>query len=808
MLIIFRALRLDSGRRSSLVMVLTLACGVLGPAFDSTLRAQTQDAALEVRQFDRIVLRDSVASRKKIWEGEITAENDDEITLKSGSVSQVFAKLDILRIERRNPPDQVYKRRARRAANDSAEDQFELAKWCLNYQLLEQARDHLEQTIRLAPETEAAYPPLLAIYVAQLDRNRSRERRDSEVGVCRAGLEAGISQPDLNRVLARNLEYFGDAALAVEYWLDYLESESLSEPERVAAIKKTVRLYEQLGDQDRAREFLNSHSSSGDLEIRLIEADWQLERLARGEDDAWSELDRITRQVLDVESENAQAHLLRACALTLRRQFSAANEAYKRAFGVDQGPAVCLSWALCMAQQKQEKTDELATKLLATQYQNAKDSEDPHLFSQYRLIESYLLENNGNIEEALRLLESAAEQATDWQTRAIYHYTLDRLERSQDLRDRVAEQALSNSQNSVAFAENCLLLADMALRAGEGGEARRWIGYALEVSPADFEVCLRAGVAELEAGGDLARAREYLGRASAIDPKSVDLRNALGCLEYRLGNYDAARGWFRGVISEFENQISSAPEVEENELPPELLYAREADQKIESVLREEVWIDSFTQPDGKVVNNWQTQVGFGIDVQQVDSEIEFRGQQQFEADGLTILNRVVRADRLTRVRCRVKLGSGTDALRVGLRLEDKSGARGLVFYRDPDGVLAFAINSGSGEPSVHRPRDEDPDENSEGAAEENRLNLKRLVWRDDGQYHQLEIRLDSESSRGARLYFDDVQVAENVSLPLGRSGEIMVGVSGQADLGIDYQFVVDDFEIFRKRLAETDRSRR
>ncbi|MEM7262581.1 MAG: hypothetical protein AAF488_11370, partial [Planctomycetota bacterium] len=347
---------------------------------------------------------------------------------------------------------------------------------------------------------------------------------------------------------------------------------------------------------------------------------------------------------------------------------------------------------------------------------------------------------------------------------------------------------------------------------GEPAEARRGLAYAAQTDSGDFELLVRVGCAELGEGGNLRRARIHLEKAQELNPRDLDLRNALGCLEYRSGNFAEARRWFQGVVDQFpeEDQEASEPEAR-------LAYAQRGLQQVSGVLDEELWVDNFDREGERILNNWTDQQTFGIKISLSDGKAVFDGQQKFEDDGLTVLHRPLEVDDLSRFRVRMRMVNGGERTRIALRIEDKTGSEGIVFYRDLDGVLAFAENSRS-KFEEHRPREpksdsgEEGDGGGEGSSDDNEekdpFDLKRVVWENDGEWHTIEIRIDSERSGQADLYFDGVRVAREVRLPSrGRSG-LRLGVSGQAELGVRYRLEIDDFEIFRRRPTEEGSSRR
>ncbi|MCA8962321.1 MAG: hypothetical protein KDC38_17470, partial [Planctomycetes bacterium] len=421
-----------------------------------------------------------------------------------------------------------------------------------------------------------------------------------------------------------------------------------------------------------------------------------------------------------------------------------------------------------------------------------------------KLIAAYIHENRGELDAARELIQGAvAQDGASWQTWLIYLSALDRLQPDTDLRPAAEHFLGMFGHNPVAFSECAILLGDDALGRGDAAEARRWLAYAAETRKDDFELLLRLGVAHLGEGGSLVRARELLTAAQRIDAQDLDLRNALGCLEYRSGNLTAARGWFEGVVGDFSDQDRDLAEP-----PATLAYAERGLRQIRGCLDEEMWADDFERAGDRVLNNWTDVQTFGVRVALQSGVVSFDGRQEYEDGGLTILHRPIDMERFSRFRCRIRLSGGADDARVALRLESSDGGDGIVFFRDTDGVLAFAQNSRS-KAELHRPVSPVAESDATQGQErpDDPYDMKSIVWEDDHEWHVLELRVNPDRSDQAELYFDDQRVARDIKLPgRGRTG-LRVGVSGQAPLGRQLRFEIDDFQIYRARPKREGSSR-
>ncbi len=772
--------------KHSTVLWLVAACLLWVSGSVSAVQPDERDT--EVREFDRVVMKTG-----EELTGEIYDDTPIQFWLRMKDGAQKFLTEDVQRIDRRNPPEAAYRARKRLLDDTDPDAQRTLAEFCVQYELRPESIKHYEALAKLSPADPDVYLALLAIYQQTPDIQKTGERRDQEIAVCSRGIRAGVLNPDLHYRVARLVELTGDQDMAIYLLRRVLElPEAAIENHRKRIKKDLVRLLVATGDPEAAERELDSDGGAegqSEIELLVLKAKWLLEDVAAGDDNAKAKFNETIEQAIALDRDNAGARLLRACYLLLEEDFEAAQKSFTEAMSRGaSGPSLALSYALNFARSGDSR---LATELLAT-VRNAPGADELS-----KLIQAYIHENLAEDEAAWELIQEAVgEEGASWQTWLIYLQALTRFQPDTDIRP-AAEHFLSMfGHNEIAFSECAILLGDAALRRGDGAEARRWLAYAAETDSGDFELLLRLGCAHLAEGGDLVRARRALEQAHELDAIHQDVRNALGCLEYRSGNLEIARRWFTGVIGEYEEKM-----LDESKPPKTLAYALRGIQLVEGVLDEELWVDSFDREGSSILNNWVEQETFGVTMSLQGGAATFDGTQAYEADGLTVLHRALDPEELSRFRCRIRLSRGADKTRVALRFENMDGTEGIVFFRDLDGVMAFAENS-KREFEAHRPKEEaSPDGATPKDSDEadDPFDMQRAVWKADAKWHVLEVRLDPKQPGKAELYFDGVRVARNVKIPgRGRAG-LRCGVSGQAALGVPYRFEVDDFEVFRRR---------
>lgn len=776
-------------------LLIGVAAGwLIGVPLLQTARGQ-DELPIEVREYD-VLLRKAGGDELV---GTILSENPVAIEFlhKTGNKMR-FAPGEISKIVRRVTPTQAYQNRLKRDFDEDRYDaQLRLGLFAAEYpEVQPRAIEHLVAAVKLAPERSDPYTKLFQL-LDQVDvSNRSEALRNLEMGAYLAAIRAGVDRLDVAVRAARLFEAAGDRWGSI-YMLRRVADapEGLRDRfvEEVREAQSSLpRLLLSEGLRDEARRRLEEALARGpSASLLAMKAQWLLEDLANGDLSAEAEFMRCVESLLDTERA-PEGFLLRASYRLIRENLeSAAADFAKAAENGAVSAASQLTYALQFA--RSGYFDRAASTLRDFRRVEA-------LQDQYLAVAAYLRENEGQVGEAVSLLEQAVQRPNaPWQTWIQYLQTRERVDPATSVA-QLAEPFLARfADNPVAFAECALLIADEALSVGDGARARRWLDYAGMVVPDDAEFFLRVGCAHLADGGEPARARAALERARELAPDRLDVRNALGFLEYREGRLEEADAEFKRVVEAFSEEAREAAE-----RPPELIYALESRAAIEAALREEVWRDTFDRDDSdQPLNNWAQQESFGVEIGIRGGAAFLRGRQGFQEDGLTILSRLVTADRLSRVRVRLRIVSGESVVRVGLRLEDEQGRNGLVLFRDKDGLLKISINRGDTS-EVIEPRADD----AEGASSDrDRYDLERVRWDSDRLDHTLEMRFGGKAN-SASLYFDGARIARDLDTSfLGRRGEASVGISGAASLEESYHVEILDVELFR-RLPEGKTRRR
>lgn len=761
---------------------------------------------LEVREYDTIFKKDGTTLT-----GTILEENVALIELMTTHRAKLSIRPeDVERIQRRVTAEQAFENRLQYNFDPkNAEHYFQLAQWSQQHpELQEKTTDAFLRTVELDPSRGDAFLSLFPLLDQTAPVDLSGADRDRQLGAFLGGMDAGLEMLQLPSRTAELFEAMGDRESAI-----FMLRRALAVPEEVRSqdpVGATVEqrlavLLNQEGKREEARELvediLGQREDGAAQKLLQMRAAWLLEDLSQGKADVEQRFLDTIQRLLAVDPKDPDAYLLRGSYRLMKEDFEGANQDLYKAGEVGaMGGVPIVTYALQFALQGEFKK---ANEALA---QIRKVTAVRH---QHRMVSAYLLENQGELEQAVELLkESVAEADAPWQAWVLYLQTLAKADPNADLQ-REGQPFLERFQdNPVAFAEGALLLAQHALQEGDEAGARRWLDYAGMVNEGDAEYYLATAHAHLREGGDPRRARAALTLALELDPEGIATRNALAFLEYREGNFGAARDLFDEVIARFSEE-----QRDEATPPAELAYALRCREFVAAAIADETWRDDFNRASGdKVLNNWDEQETFNVEIGLRDGAASFRGQQDFEDDGLTVLSRSLSGDRLVRIRMQVRIKTGASALRLGLRLEDEDQQNGIVFLRDKDGVLKFSLNRGDGSTVFEVPdpatvpegQEEEPDSDDPSA----RFDMVRVEWPADSEVHVLEIELDRDQKGSGSLYFDGVRVARNVDIPFrGRRGDINVGVSGSALKGKSYDFEVLNFEIFRQ-IPEGNKRRR
>ncbi|MGE3165107.1 MAG: tetratricopeptide repeat protein [Planctomycetota bacterium] len=750
-------------------------------------RAMAQDELpTEVREYDVLVRK---AGGNELV-GTILSENPLVVEFLYKGNKLTVKTEEIAKIIRRVTPTQAYQNRQKRGFDPARyESQLALGSFAAQYpETQPRAIEHLIAAVKLAPERDDPYPKLFELIDAVDLTSRSEAARDQELGAYLAVLRAGVERLDVPLRAARLFVAAGDRWGAI-YMLRRVLDAPPSLRSQYGAVTREAeetlpRLLAADGQREEARRRVEDALANGSsASLLAMKAGWLLEDLANGDASAEPEFLACVQGLLDAD-RSADAYLLRGSYRLIQEDLQSSSADFAKAAQVGEfGAPLVLTYALQFARAGKfpvaantladvRKVDSLQDELLA--------------------VTAYLRENEGHPAEALSLLEQAVQRpAAPWQNWIQYLQTRERVGVAGSLADAAQPFLARFSDNPVAFAECALLIADEALASQDGARARRWLDYAgLVVPDDDAEFFLRVGWAHLADGGDPERARAALERARSLAPEVLDVRNALGFLEYREGRLEEADAEFKHVVQSFPAEAAAAAE-----RPRVLEYALEARSAIEAALREEVWSDSFDRDDSdQPLNNWQPKETFGVDVRLRGGSAYLSGRQAFEDDGLTMLSRSVPAERLSRVRARLRIERGAAAVRVGLRLEDEQGRSGLVLFRDKDGVLKVSVNRGDNSEVIEPLPEGAPPAEPDRTQRE----LRRAVWGDDRLVHTLEIRFEA-SGNTASLYFDGERIARGFDVSfLGRRGDAILGVSGAASLEQNYELEVLEVEVFRR----------
>ena len=776
-------------KRSQLLAALLFTCllWVSGSTGTKLFAYQAASDDLEVRPQDVLELANG-----NRFVGKILLERDDFIKFETAGGSTTVQKSDILRILYSNPPEAVYEKRRKATDRSSYDGQVSLADWCLEpgIELRQQAIGHLESAVKLEPSRSAAYERLLPLYVSRefltvseedLNRNLLAESEILLLGI-RSGVDLGGL--DLRDGAIRALIRIGDLEAAV-ILLEAQASGDREDPKTVQALRRLVVLYDALGRTEDSRNTalqLREGGGGSDTEVLLREIRWAAEDRAARVPGSGEKVEALMEDLLAFGEADGKAYLYRGSVRLLEGDLAGAEDDFRKAFSAGEVDAVAATtYALSFAR----KGDfQKALDLLAS----AADSDLVPI--DWRLIEAYVVESQGDLSSALRLYEDARGRVeSTWQSNVLAISARRRIEPEWDAIPAVQGLMQSDILSPAAFSECCLLLGDIYLQRRQNANARRWLEYAVASGMDSPELRVRLAMAQAGPGGNQDRARELLSNVTQEDPENPDSWNAYAKLLFSMKDFRGCRSALENCIALFSKEDQESPALE---MPGPLAWANRSLRQVDRLLGQEYWVDDFRrESDSALRNNWDEEESFGINVSLVDGMAVFEGAQKFQPDRLTTIKRDLLTPRLAAISTSLRLLKADPGVRVGLRVEDQSGG-GLGFFREPDGVLGFVL-LGDSEPVVIRT-------DSEELAEEYDLVPSR--WEVSPEGHSLEINFssgDSSSKGNAEIWFDGVRIARDVPYRISRKRGLRAGVSGQAPLDSAYTLQVELFEIFRDK---------
>ncbi|NCF56848.1 MAG: tetratricopeptide repeat protein [Planctomycetia bacterium] len=769
---------------------LLLICWVSMMTVSMPLYSQNDSNDLEVRPDDIIEL-----SNGNRFVGEIILETNDFVKFETSGGSTKIQRADIVRIFYKNTPEVVYKKRLRSLDATDYESQVNLADWCLEsgINLRDSAITHLQAAVYLNAAKTDALERLVPLYISREFLTVNSDSREvnlrEECEILLRGIRAGVQIDglDIRDNAIRSLIRVGDIQAAVLI-LEAIASGDRDLPNTISAMRRLVVLYDALGRQTDSRSMalqLREDGGGSDSEVLLREIRWAAEDEAAGIAGSADKLENLMEDLLVLGDADGKAYLYRGSVRLLNDDLKGAEADFSKAFAQGEVDAkAATTYALSFAR----KGD--FTKALGLLSSVADSDTSP---VDWRLVEAYVLESQGDIVAALNLYEEARLQPdAGWQAKLLAFSAKRRVDPDWDPVPAIQDLMQSDILSSAAFAECCLLLGDEFLQRGENANARRWLEYANASGLDTPELKSRLAMAQSGPGGNIDRARSLLSGVTELDKFNPDAWNAYARFLFSAKDYVGARDSLSTCIALFSSEEKESSALV---MPPTLRWAMSALRQVERVLGEEYWSDDFVRESGSALrNNWSEEESFGINVSLVNGMVSFEGIQRFQPDRLTTIKREILTPRLSAIRSSLTLLKAGEGTRVALRIEDQSGG-GVVFFRDPDGVLGFAL-LGNDEPMVVRT-------DSEDLAEE--YDLIPTRWDVSPEGHSLEIAFSSRDSGGkgeAEIWFDGIRIAKDVPYRVSRKRGVQAGVSGQAPLDEAWNLQVEMFEVFRKRAKE------
>jgi tetratricopeptide (TPR) repeat protein len=669
----------------------------------------------------------------------------------------------------------------------------------------DKAFEHLLKAVELKPDLDIAYPHLLDILAARraagaADPEQEMEIfllaeeggfRDAEMDL-RLGelyLEADLLEPARRRFEAaleaqsRNKNHF--VARRARYYLSriYLAQDG---------VDRALGLYDPAAAGAEGRDVFESRYFSarillnrGRIEDRALARD-ELSKAKELQPDfagvslqmaamhfvdgRWDEARSILRRLLSIGETGPE--LLSALGLVEieRGRFSAAQDAFQKALEAAGEPAPPMqALAHLGLGLVQDFRGAVAEAIPSYRQALSLQPSDPVA----ALVLARALLRSGAVDESAQLLESTLEaHASDLAVAAS------------------AARALADVETARRNDERALLL----------------LGYAAEHPVKDAALHRKLGMLLLKQG-QLEAAYRHLEAARTLGGESPELLCAAGFYHYTHRDLAKAEQSFREVLKRVPARAADAGEA------PSIvrLYAERGLSAIQDAHGLEVWRDDFDRDDGEEIHRgWLKRDSYGVRIAIRGGVLRFEGAQANEADGVTRLFRDVEVQDVERISARLRFAApDAPRVRAGIRLEsaEDTASIGILLFRDFDGAIRAAVKTSKSDWEDLKPNAETD------ASKGKTVYSGKSRWPDDGKPHTLMVKAAdaSKGGKGFDLLLDGEAIAQNV--PVGSFGRgtklLQVGVSGQAErLGAEYAFDVDDFSIYRRKVASARPDRR
>jgi len=609
---------------SGLSYVNFLLSGMVSLFLGVSILAQSPAEDLEVRPHDVLELANG-----NRFVGKIILEREDFVKFETAGGSTTVQKSNIVRILYSNPPEAVYEKRLKKIEQTNYDDQMELADWCLDSEinLRSMAIVHLESAVMLDPGKPDAFERLLPLYIGREFTTTDEDQRDRnllrESEILLIGIRAGVNRAglDLRDSAIRSLIRIGDLEAAV-ILLEELAKGDREDPSVVTAMRRLVVLYDALGRTEDSRNIalqLREGGGGSDTEVLLREIRWAAEDHAARIPGSGEKVEALMEDLLAFGDASGRAYLYRGSVRLLDGDLPGAEDDFRKAFSAGEVDAVAATtYALSFAR----KGDfQRALDLLASTAESEMAPVD------WRLVEAYVLESQGDLSSALRLYEEARTRPdSTWQASILSISARRRIEPDWDPVPSIQNLMQSDILSAAAFSECCLLLGDVYLEQGLNAAARRWLEYALASGMNTPELRVRLAMAQEGPGGNLERAKGLLETVTEEDPENPDSWNAYARFLYAMKDFPEAREALLRSINLFSKDQRESQSVD---MSTSLSWALRSLRKVDRILGQEYWVDDFRRESGSALrNNWLEEESFGINVNLVDGMAVFDGVQK------------------------------------------------------------------------------------------------------------------------------------------------------------------------------------
>lgn len=548
---------------------------------------------------DRIIFNDNTSIKGKI----ISVDKEKVVFHQEGKKYFItFYQKEIARIVPFFTPEEIYEQKAKQVPPDNTNAHYKLAQWCLKEGLEKQAAVQIEQVIEIDDTKLDFY-----LFAAQLYRQQMELTK--ELTLYKKALASPLVKKEIIQVelgeLYCILNLPGQALKA-------FESAVRTYPRYIEGWIKLGEAHYKNGDYKLASEAYKRAQEIDPANPSFIYGFGML-AFSKGEfNQAKTELLKVIKKLPDRKSKLLNA--LGVIAVNLQ-EYSDGVKYFQEAIKADLDTAqhwVNLAFMYLITEQYDE------TGLLLDQAAQR----DPTSALPY-LGQGYLAWLQDKLDEATATFQAGLRIEPE---HSLIHYALAQLYFAQGDQEQAQAGFMKCLKFNSPVIGSLYYLGLVSFQENDFTQAATYFDvYLKKYSKPDMADYTMAGIIHL-AVKQWAAARQLFETAHNINPHYTPALNGLAYLNF-------ATRQIKTATEQFEEVLKHTPD------DP---YARDSLEAIKLAAIQTVWEDNFHRDDSKTIGEgWLEDESCGIEIELVNQQLQFSGEQRIKEQGFTFLERAI-----------------------------------------------------------------------------------------------------------------------------------------------------------------------